>query len=75
MTEILLWPHLLSCVGDPSYATKSTEVLKIIEKLPGFGIFPHQGNLSHISNESNVTMMLSRSPTFPPQEIDGDLDI
>jgi hypothetical protein len=23
----------------------------------------------------NVTMMLSRSPTFPPQEIDGDLDI
>jgi hypothetical protein len=23
----------------------------------------------------NVTMMLSRRPTFPPQEIDGDLDI
>jgi hypothetical protein len=23
----------------------------------------------------NVTMMLSRTPTFPPQEVDGDLDI
>jgi hypothetical protein len=45
------------------------EVLKILEKFPGFGIVPHQGNLFHIFSPKYVRRRAKGLYCIP-----GDID-